>query len=894
MTKDDSLKTLLLVEDEILIAMAEARMLQQHGYRVICVHSGEEALKLIETSPEIDLILMDINLGSGIDGTQAAEAILQCHDLPLVFLSSHTERQVVERTEGITSYGYVVKNTGETVLLASIQMAFRLFESRRQERLKEARLRESEALYSALLHSAMDGFWMSNLQGDLLDVNETYARMSGYSQQELRTMNIRDLEAAENPQEVIAHINKLILTGQDRFETRHRRKDGSAFPVEASIQYRPDRGGCTVGFMRDITDRKEAEAQARAVQERYRYISSLTSDIAYSCTQFSDGDFAIDWLSGAAEAITGYTADELIAMSCWGHLVIEEDMPRFKQFVIGLTACETGNCELRIRAKDGSIHWLHSKAECAPDNNENSIHRLFGGLVDITERKRAEEALERANTILQQEKSTLAALNRLITLANMAQDLPYLYETIIEQSLQMLGYDAGGIYLLDENQEKARVVYSRNIPPAFLARVSEIPIRQAPYNRVFISQQPIFTEHFEQVAPDRAVEGGFLSLACVPLLSHGRVIGTMNLASRERHSVSEGERQTLLSIGQETGSILERLTAENDLKNAATNLETLFNSIDEMVFILDMQGNIIWVNETVLKRLHYSLDELMNSNVLFLHVPERRDEALQNVMGMIAGTVDSCPVPVMTKDGERIEVETKVTRGQWNRREVLIGVTRDVTARKRAEEALERAYQEKGRLLQELQHRAKNSFAMISAMVALMADATQSGEAQTVLAEINGRVRAISELYDMLYTTDTITKVRLQEYCTRITTTLLISGQFHVVHDLEEITVLTKIAAPLGLILTELITNAVKHAFPLKQDGIITVRLSRTSGGARLSVEDNGIGLPANFNLTACDSLGLRIVQALALEIRGRFTMERVSPSNGGTLCMVEFPGVIE
>jgi PAS domain S-box-containing protein len=107
-----------------------------------------------------------------------------------------------------------------------------------------------------------------------------------------------------------------------------------------------------------------------------------------------------------------------------------------------------------------------------------------------------------------------------------------------------------------------------------------------------------------------------------------------------------------------------------------------------MVFVLDMQGNILKTNEAVSKCLSYKPDELTGKNVLLLHVPERRDEALRIVQWMIAGTINSCTVPVLAKDGTRFEVETKVTRGWWNSQEVLIGVTRDITKRRQAEEAL--------------------------------------------------------------------------------------------------------------------------------------------------------------------------------------------------------------
>ena len=90
----------------------------------------------VEKTPAIDLILMDINLGNGMDGTDAAAIILKDHDLPVVFLSSHMEPEVVAKTEKITSYGYVVKNSSITVLDASIKMAFKLFEAKIKEKEK--------------------------------------------------------------------------------------------------------------------------------------------------------------------------------------------------------------------------------------------------------------------------------------------------------------------------------------------------------------------------------------------------------------------------------------------------------------------------------------------------------------------------------------------------------------------------------------------------------------------------------------------------------------------------------------------------------------------------------------------------------------------------------------
>ena len=98
---------------------------------------GQKAIEAMKSSDDIDLILMDIDLGEGIDGTETAEIILKEHDVPVVFLSSHTEPVVVDKTEKITSYGYIVKNGGETVLLASLNMAFKLYRAHREQKKQE-------------------------------------------------------------------------------------------------------------------------------------------------------------------------------------------------------------------------------------------------------------------------------------------------------------------------------------------------------------------------------------------------------------------------------------------------------------------------------------------------------------------------------------------------------------------------------------------------------------------------------------------------------------------------------------------------------------------------------------------------------------------------------------
>ncbi|TVQ26865.1 MAG: response regulator [Spirochaetaceae bacterium] len=120
---------ILLVEDEPLIALAEKTTLEANGYAVATAQNGNAAIEAARAHDDIDLVLMDIDLGSGMDGAETAKAILAVRNLPIVFLTCHTGQDVVERVQSISNYGYVVKSSGEFVLLESIRMALRLFEA---------------------------------------------------------------------------------------------------------------------------------------------------------------------------------------------------------------------------------------------------------------------------------------------------------------------------------------------------------------------------------------------------------------------------------------------------------------------------------------------------------------------------------------------------------------------------------------------------------------------------------------------------------------------------------------------------------------------------------------------------------------------------------------------
>lgn len=253
-------QTILLVEDEPIIAMYEASILKKNSYTVKTAHNAQKAMELL-LHEDIGLVLMDIDLGSGTpDGTETAEMILQERELPIVFLTSHGEKEMVERVKGITRYGYVLKNSGEFVLLESINMALELFNAHRETRRSEEYYRSfvnCRAELAALYHHTPMLTVLVDRDRRVLKANSFAAEFAGTPEESLINKRAGEalhcLNSLEDPQGcgfgsecthcVIRNtVNKTFETGQgcSRVQGRlpfdhHGGGDGVTFLLSTSL-----------------------------------------------------------------------------------------------------------------------------------------------------------------------------------------------------------------------------------------------------------------------------------------------------------------------------------------------------------------------------------------------------------------------------------------------------------------------------------------------------------------------------------------------------------------------------------------------------------------------------------------------------------------------------------
>ena len=301
------------------------------------------------------------------------------------------------------------------------------------ERLQvEGSLKTALDQYQMILQTTRDGFWINDLCGKILEVNDAICKLLGYSREELVGMRIQDVEAVEKPEDTERHIQAIVKDKGSFFESHHRRKDGSLVDVSVSIGYLPMDGGRIFAFIRDITEHKravellhETDVNLREAQEIAR-IGRWELDPFANHLTWSDGIFALfevnrETFSASYEAFLSFIHPDDRAL-------VDQV---YRESVANKTSYE---CEHRLLMNDDRIKWVSEIGRTKYDDAGRPI-RSVGTVQDITERKKAEEKLARLN---QQNELILSSAAEGI----LGLDLQGNHAFVNPAAARMLGYRA--------------------------------------------------------------------------------------------------------------------------------------------------------------------------------------------------------------------------------------------------------------------------------------------------------------------------------------------------------------------------------------------------------------------------------------------------------------------
>ncbi|MBF0550809.1 MAG: PAS domain S-box protein, partial [Deltaproteobacteria bacterium] len=278
--------------------------------------------------------------------------------------------------------------TASPVPLAKYGVVVTYLDITKRKQAEEA-FRNSDVRYRALIRTSMDGFWVVDMEGRILEVGDTYCAITGYSREALLSMHISDLEDTESPEQVRAHIQVIITQGWDRFERRHRRADGSVIDVQISTIFISSQSMIT-GFINDITERKLLErSQNELLVERQAILDNVPVGIAY----LVDGRFV--WCNAKAAAQFGYSLEEVIGNTSELHFLSKEDYEEFSREAYHvLMTGEAFHKEILVKHKNNTLIWclIYGKAI----DPENPLGGSIWITDDISKRKSDEVKLRQA------------------------------------------------------------------------------------------------------------------------------------------------------------------------------------------------------------------------------------------------------------------------------------------------------------------------------------------------------------------------------------------------------------------------------------------------------------------------------------------------------------------
>jgi PAS domain S-box-containing protein len=279
-------------------------------------------------------------------------------------------------------------------------------------RLIDTLRRSKEQEYATLTQASLDGFWITDNTGRILDTNDTFCKMLGYTREELLCLSIRDFEAVESPEKIADHIRTVREAGSNRFQSRYRCKDGTIIDVEISAQYVKESGGRFFVFARDITDRKRKEDALKENAQRLELAQYVAKSGIWDWDVVNGH---IEW-SGQMFNLFGLDPQKSIAsFESWRSALHPEDLEIAGQKIDkALKERIQLNSDYRILLPDGQIRWINAVGKGEYDIQGRPV-RMLGVCSDITERKQTEAALRQQTEEIRVRNDELELFNRAAT-----------------------------------------------------------------------------------------------------------------------------------------------------------------------------------------------------------------------------------------------------------------------------------------------------------------------------------------------------------------------------------------------------------------------------------------------------------------------------------------------
>ncbi len=580
--------------------------------------------------------------------------------------------------------------------------------------------KRSEEQYRSIVETSIDGFWIVDRRGQIIDVNPAYAEMIGYSEAELLKMGVPDIEAVESDDEVADRIRRIERDGYDRFETRHQHKDGHLVDVEVSVQFSDIRGGCFLVFLRDASNRKRIEAELKQhqenlqelVEERTEGLERINLALSSSEREFRQllenleagvvvhaPDTSIQLFNRRATEILGLSPDEMIGKKAvdptWCFQREDGERMPLEEYPVNLVLSRREVLRGQIvgvrHPGDRPVTWVYVNA--FPEFSEHGeLRRVAVTFIDITARKnseiehgRDEERLTSLLYLAEQESAGADDLERIA----------------VEEVLKLTGSEIGYLHYFDQDGQFIRLNCWSQQALRYCTAPQDMhyPLEQAGVwaDSVRTGEPAVHNDFGEAIGNGNMPEGHVevRRHMSVPILDGNRAVGVLGVGNKEEPYDQSDIRQLQLFLNSMWPQV-RKWEFEDALRRSEDKYRRLVTEINDGFFVTDEEGRLSFLNAEMARILGGTVEGL-GGVLLFDRLRfggDHGDQAAILAQLSRGETPDELEAVVRNGSDHPTQVSLKsVPVMEDGRMTGLRGVVRDITQRKRQEVELRKLFE---------------------------------------------------------------------------------------------------------------------------------------------------------------------------------------------------------
>lgn len=747
----------------------------------------------------------------------------------------------------------------------------------------EEKLAKVQEKYKKIINITQEGFWIVELNGKIIEVNEGYCQMSGYSREELLEMYISDVEAIETPEIIEQHIRKIIVNKGDIFETKHRHKNGTTLDILVTATYFEDEEDSYLcGFLQDITYLKQTERNLRESEQRFinlaeavpvgLYRNNVEGNCIYINQKCSEMlDISLEECSGIGWLNRIHPEDREIVWDSW-----------YKCFV----SRSPWQLEYRFLQPNGKIVWAYAQAIFEKNEQGENIGSV-GSLTDITKRKEMEQALRENEANLRQTTKQLKYRLKVETVIGkiariLATKNSFDFSDVFHLLAKAFKVNTVGLYLVHDQGTKVSLFseWCDEETESVMQNNQNVPTHFFPWwMNQLVKGNNIIINKAEDFPPEAAAEKKYYqinklgSVIYIPIFDQqGELWAYFGFGTNKGKYIKwvKQDAEMLRVIGNLLYNCYNRIQSAKDLQEREKLFRAVFEQAAVGIVILSDSGYLKKFNQKYAAMTGYSETELLGKHFAEFTHPEDVSNCIEPTQKLMAGEITKYAVEkrYIRPDGnvKWINATVSLVRKADSNPDYLVAIVEDIDSRKEAEHSLIKAKEKaesaslaKSQFLSNISHELRTPLNGILGFSQLLSKAPElNKQHQNYLRIINRSgehlLALINDILDiskieaskMQMKIETVDLFALIDYLQEILSIKLADKDLELRVNLESDVpqYLKTDKHKLQSIFLNLITNAIKFS----ENGIITVTIKSELKEPNLVnlisiIEDRGVGI---------------------------------------------------